>query len=62
MTDFVVGPGVAQAIADNNDEARSDEQFKILTEGDKISETFGRDAVYYWYQRDNLVKRSPFPG
>ena len=58
--DFVVGPGVAQAIADNGDEARSDEQFIILTEGDKVSQTMARDGVYFWFERDNLVKRSSF--
>lgn len=60
MTDFVVGPGVAQAIADNGDEARSDELFIILTDGEKVSQTFARDAIYYWLERDNSVKRSPF--
>jgi hypothetical protein len=60
MADFNVGPGVAQAIADNGDEARSDEQFVILTDGDKVSQTFGRDAIYYWLERDNSVKRSTF--
>ena len=60
MSDFSIGPGVAQAIADNGDEARSDEQFILLTEGDKVSQTFARDAIYYWMQRDNAVKRSPF--
>jgi hypothetical protein len=60
MADFNVGPGVAQAIADNNDEARSDEQFIILADGDKVSQTFARDAIYYWIERDNSVKRSPF--
>lgn len=60
MTEFVVGPGVAQAIADNGDEARSDEQFIILVDGEKVSQTFARDAIYYWLERDNSVKRSPF--
>ena len=60
MTDFVVGPGVAQAMADAGDEPRSDEQFIILSEGRKISETFGRDAIYYWLEADNAVRRSPF--
>lgn len=60
MADFNIGPGVAQLMADNGDEARSDEQFIILTPGDKISETFGRDAVYHWLERDNVVRRSPF--
>lgn len=60
MGDWVVGPGVAQAMSDAGDEARSDEQFVILEEGHKISQTFGRDAIYYWLEEDNSVKRSPF--
>lgn len=60
MPDFNVGPGVQQAIADNGDEARSDEQFIILVDGNKISQTFARDSIYYWIERDNSVKRSPF--
>lgn len=60
MTDYSVGPGVAQAIADAGDEARSDEQYVILDEGRKISQTFARDAVYYWLEEDNAVRRSPF--
>lgn len=57
---FSVGPGVAQALADNGDEARSDERFLIMDEGHKISVTFGRDAQYFWYQEDNRTNRSPF--
>jgi len=60
MTDFVVGPGVAQAISDNNDEARSDERYIIMDEGNRVSLTFARDAEYVWYERDNAVKRCPF--
>jgi hypothetical protein len=60
VTDFSVGPGVAQAIADNGDEARSDEQFIILDEGHKISRTFGRDGIYYWIEEDNRTSRTPF--
>lgn len=60
MAEYVIGPGVQQAIADNDDEPRSDEQFVILTPGDKVSQTFARDAVYYWLERDNTVKRSSF--
>jgi hypothetical protein len=44
----------------NNDEPRSDEQYLILDEGHRVSQTFGRDAVYYWYQEDNRVNRLPF--
>jgi hypothetical protein len=60
MSDFMLGPGVAQAIADNGDEARSDEIFVILDEGHKVSQTFGRDAIYYWMEADNATKRCPF--
>lgn len=58
--DFNVGPGVAQAIADNGDEARSDERYIILDEGHKISLTFGRDATYFYYEEDGRVNRQPF--
>jgi hypothetical protein len=57
MTEYVIGPGVAQAISDSNDEARSDEQYVILEPGEKISQTFARDAVYWWYEADNQVNR-----
>lgn len=57
---FSIGPGVAQAIADNGDEARSDERYLILDEGKKISLTFGRDATYFYYEEDGRVNRSPF--
>lgn len=60
MAEYAVGPGVAQAMIDAGDEPRSDEQFVILTEGAKISQTYGRDAIYYWYQEDNRTQRSPF--
>lgn len=60
MTEFVVGPGVAQAISDAGDEPRSDEQYVILAEGHKVSQTFGRDGVYYWLEEDNAVRRSTF--
>jgi hypothetical protein len=60
MADWVVGPGVADAIAEAGDEARSDEQYVILDEGHKVSQTFGRDAIYYWIEEDNAVRRSPF--
>ena len=60
MSDFSIGPGVAQAIADAGDEPRSDEQYVILEEGHKVSQTFARDAIYYWIQEDNAVRRSTF--
>lgn len=62
MTDFSVGPGVQQAMADAGDEARSDEQFIVLREGNKISQTFGRDATYFWIEADNRTNRVPFEG
>jgi hypothetical protein len=60
MTEYVIGPGVAQAIADASDEARSDEQFIINVEGSKVSQTFARDGIYYWLEADNVVNRTPF--
>lgn len=60
MTDFSIGPGVQQAIADNGDEARSDERYIILDEGNRISLTMARDAQYYYYESENAVKRLPF--
>jgi hypothetical protein len=60
MSEYVIGPGVADAINAAGDEARSDEQYIILREGHKISQTFGRDATYYWMEVDNAVKRCPF--
>ena len=61
MTDFNVGPGIAQAMADHGDEPRSDEVFVVNEpEGQKISETYGRDGIYYWLEEDNAVRRAPF--
>lgn len=60
MTDYNIGPGVAQAIADNGDEARSDERYVIMDEGHKVSLTLGRDAQYWYYEEDNRVNRLPF--
>lgn len=58
--DYVIGPGVAQAIAESGDEPRSDEQFVILEPGHKISQTFGRDGIYWYYEEDNRTQRLPF--
>ena len=58
--EFNVGPGIAQAIADNNDEARSDEQYIILTPDHQVSQVIARDAIYYYIQEDNAVRRTPF--
>lgn len=60
MSDYVLGPGVAQAISDAGDEPRSDEIYVILDPGRKVSQTFGRDAVYYWIEEDNATRRVPF--
>lgn len=57
---FSVGPGVAQAIADNGAEARSDERYIILDEGHRVSLTMATDGTYYWYEQDNTVQRCPF--
>ena len=58
--DFTIGPGVAQAMDDAGDEARSDEMYIVNVDGQKVSQTFGRDAVYYWMEADNKVNRVPF--
>ena len=60
MSEYSIGPGVQAAIAEAGDEPRSDEQYVILDDGHKVSQTFGRDAIYYWIQEDNAVRRSPF--
>jgi hypothetical protein len=60
MAEYVIGPGVAQAISDSGDEPRSDEQYIILEPGEKVSQTIARDGIYYWIERDNAVKRLPF--
>lgn len=57
---FSVGPGVQAAIDAAGDDTRSDEQYLIIDEGNKVSRTFARDAIYYYYQRDNTTKRTPF--
>jgi hypothetical protein len=60
MSEYVIGPGVAQAIVDAGDEPRSDEQYIIMAEGHKVSQTFGRDGVYYWVEEDNATRRVAF--
>ena len=62
MTDYNVGPGVADALAANNDEARSDERFIIMEEGHKVSMTVAKLALYFYLQEDNTVQRCPFFG
>ena len=60
MTDYNIGPGVAAMIEQSGDEPRSDEQYVVMDEGHQISRTFGRDAIYYYYQEDNRTQRCPF--
>lgn len=60
MSEYSIGPGVVQAIEDAGDEPRSDEQYVILEPGHQISQTFGRDAIYWYYEEDNAVRRVPF--
>ena len=57
---YSIGPGVEQAITDSGDEPRSDEVYVVMDEGHKISRTFGKAAVYYYYEEDNLTQRLPF--
>ena len=59
-TEYVVGEGVLNAMSAAGDEPRSDERYVIQGEGATISETFGRDAIYYWYEKDNTTHRLPF--
>lgn len=42
------------------DAPRSHEQYVILLEGHQVSQTYGRDAVYYYVEEDGAVKRCPF--
>lgn len=61
MTDFVVGPGIQQAIADAGDEARSNEMYIVNEpDGQKVSQTVCRDSIFYWIQEDNAVRRVLF--
>lgn len=59
---YSIGPGVRSAMADFNDEPRSDELYIVNTDGKKVSQTYGRDAIYVWYEEDNATRRSPFQG
>jgi len=60
MAEFSIGSGVQQAISENGDEARSDEQYLVLEPGSKISLTLARDAQYWWYEQDGRVNRLAF--
>ena len=60
VSEYSIGPGVQAAMADHGDEPRSDEVFVVNVEGSKISQTYGRDNVWYWLQEDNAVRALPF--
>lgn len=60
MTEYSVGPGVQAAMEAVGDTPRSDEHYLILQEGQRISQTMGSLAVYYWYESENAVKTAPF--
>src|SRR4030095_9306062 len=60
QTVYSIGEGVLAKMDENGDEPRSDEQFIVLEPGHKISQTFGRDAVYWYYEEDNRTSRLPF--
>ena len=59
-TQYNIGPGVQQAMQDAGDEPRSDEQYIVLEPGHKISQCFGRDAIYWYYEEDDRTSRLPF--
>jgi hypothetical protein len=58
--EWVIGPGVRAAMEATGDSARSDEIFVLLEEGNKVSQTFGSQAIYWWYESENAVKRCSF--
>jgi hypothetical protein len=61
VSDFNVGPGISQSMADHGDEPRSNENFIVNEpEGSKISECYGRDNIYYWMEADNAIRVVPF--
>jgi hypothetical protein len=53
---FAVGPGVLAAMEAVGDEPRSDEEYIRPN----ISETYGKEAIYYYYAEDNTTRRLPF--
>lgn len=60
MAEYSIGPGIADAIAANGAEPRSDEQYLVMDEGRRVSRVFATDGVYYWYQEDNSTFRCSF--
>ena len=53
---YNIGPGVEAAMQQAGDEPRSSEMY--FAEG--ISQTVGRDGLYYYIQADNKTNRVPF--
>ena len=61
MTDYNVGPGVQQAMADHGDEPRSSEIYIVNDPaGQRVSQTMGRDNIYYYLEADNATRVVPF--
>jgi hypothetical protein len=60
VTDFNVGPGMAEAMYLAGDEARSDEVYEVTTPDHQISRAYGRDAIYVYVEEDNRTNRLPF--
>jgi hypothetical protein len=60
VTAYNVGSGVRQAMLDAGDEPRSNEIYLNAPGAPALSQTFGRDAIYYYIGEDNRVHRIPF--
>lgn len=58
--EYTIGEGVQQAMYNAGDAPRSNEMYVVTEPGHTISETYGRDALYYWYEEDGTVRRCPF--
>ena len=57
MANYLIGPGVRDALAANNDEPRSDEAYFHNADGSAAySITQGRDAIYRWTPEDGVKK------
>jgi hypothetical protein len=59
-TQYTIGEGVQVAMYNAGDAPRSDELYEVSEAGHTISKTYGRDAIYYWYEEDGAVRRTPF--
>ena len=60
MSEFTIGEGVQVAMYNAGDEPRSNEMYIVTEQGRSISQTYGRDAIYVWYESDGAVRRTPF--